>query len=259
MHIVSGNTANHARLPRYVAISLVSALIFISLMGFFAFNVTAAHWELSVGQWLQSIRTPWLDTLAVSVTMAADWPFNALVAICLVVYLGLNARYWLALHLTCVCLSANVAVPLIKNLTERARPEFHQTQLDSFSFPSGHSCIAALSAGVIALLLAQNHSALARKWFYVCAACYATLVAATRVYLSVHWTTDVIAGLSFAGILLPAFAWQLHTDSAAATINFNPLLFIVLLLSSFTVYALLTFDEQLIHYGFAVLASPLSQ
>ncbi|MFD2415023.1 phosphatase PAP2 family protein [Amycolatopsis pigmentata] len=65
-----------------------------------------------------------------------------------------------------------------------------------FSFPSGHSTDAALAAGLLAWLLVRRVGARGAIW--AGAAGYATVVGATRVYLGVHWPSDVLGGWAFA-------------------------------------------------------------
>nr|WP_234025103.1 phosphatase PAP2 family protein [Streptomyces sp. SID8354] len=71
------------------------------------------------------------------------------------------------------------------------------------SFPSGHATTAALAAGILAWgVLRRAHPGTGRFW---CAllALWALGVGLTRVYLSVHWAGDVLAGWLLAAALLP--------------------------------------------------------
>jgi membrane-associated phospholipid phosphatase len=84
----------------------------------------------------------------------------------------------------------------IKYLVERARPDISRlTGFAGTSFPSGHSTAAAATLAAIALISTRNRSRRAKIAGASIAAGLAVAVGATRVFLGVHWFTDVLAGL----------------------------------------------------------------
>jgi membrane-associated phospholipid phosphatase len=84
----------------------------------------------------------------------------------------------------------------IKYIVERARPDISRlTGFAGTSFPSGHSTAASASFAAIALILTRSRSRRVKIAGASVAAGIAVTVAATRVFLGVHWFTDVIAGL----------------------------------------------------------------
>jgi membrane-associated phospholipid phosphatase len=109
-----------------------------------------------------------------------------------------QARYWLA--------SLMLAVPgglvlnvLLKYIFQRARPSFDDPLLTlaSFSFPSGHTSGAVLFYGILAAYLVCH----ARRWrvraLPVCVALLmVALVALSRVYLGLHYLSDVLAAVA---------------------------------------------------------------
>jgi membrane-associated phospholipid phosphatase len=84
----------------------------------------------------------------------------------------------------------------IKYIVERARPDISRlTGFAGTSFPSGHSTAAAATYAAIALILTRHRSRRTRIAGASIAAGIAVTIAATRVFLGVHWFTDVVAGL----------------------------------------------------------------
>jgi undecaprenyl-diphosphatase len=88
-------------------------------------------------------------------------------------------------------------VDLIKWIVDRARPDIDRlTGFSGPSFPSGHAAAAAASFAAFALLVGTGRSRQAKAVLAAVAVALATGIAASRVFLGVHWLTDVLAGLA---------------------------------------------------------------
>jgi len=94
-------------------------------------------------------------------------------------------------------------------------PAFFGTLPPSFSFPSGHALSSFCFYGVLAGLLSRRirgHAKHVALW--AVAATMVTITGLSRIYLGVHWPTDVIAGYCAAAVwvsgLLAADRWRLH-------------------------------------------------
>lgn len=91
----------------------------------------------------------------------------------------------------------------------RARPDFvtHHSIVYSKSFPSGHSMLAAATYLTLAAILVRLQPNRRLKLFIVTVACVLTgLTGVSRVYLGVHWPSDVLAGWA-AGAAWAALVW----------------------------------------------------
>ncbi|GAA0526588.1 undecaprenyl-diphosphatase [Rhizomicrobium palustre] len=107
---------------------------------------------------------------------------------------------------------AQLSSGLFKDIYERARPSFaiYGDLPTSMSFPSGHSTVATATYFLLAVIVASLEPRRAMKALaFSVAALLALLIGVSRVYLGVHWPSDVLAGWSlgaawalFAAILL---------------------------------------------------------
>ncbi|WP_447529370.1 phosphatase PAP2 family protein [Vreelandella sp. TE19] len=143
--------------------------------------------------------------------------FTALGGVGVLVLLTLGALGYLLLarHFR-AALFALVAVPggillstLMKMGFDRARPDLvpHEAMVYTASFPSGHSMMSAVTYLTLAALLIRIQPALRLKAYLLILAILLTLlVGMSRVYLGVHWPTDVLAGWT-AGASWAALCW----------------------------------------------------
>ena len=139
----------------------------------------------------------WLTDLALRLTDLGGWKIRDAMALAAVATLALRHHRRAALVFAGTGVAGACIEPLLKNLFARARPDLapHLTGASGYAFPSGHSFNSAAIAMGIALALASTASSQQRRVAMIaCAVAISLSIAWSRVFLGVHWPSDVIAG-----------------------------------------------------------------
>ncbi|OGG52726.1 hypothetical protein A3H16_00295 [Candidatus Kaiserbacteria bacterium RIFCSPLOWO2_12_FULL_53_8] len=126
--------------------------------------------------------------------------------VCLGLAFALRRKLSWAAGLVISVIGAGGTTLVLKELVQRARPDvFYRAYAETgFSFPSAHAALAAAFYGFCIYLLWKNVPP--RLWRILATIVLATLIAAiafSRLYLGVHYVSDVIGGLIVGGI----FVW----------------------------------------------------
>jgi undecaprenyl-diphosphatase len=151
----------------------------------------------------------WLETAMLDLTAIGGPTVLGLVVLSVVGFLALQGRDRTALVVLITAASGEVANIAMKNVFLRPRPTVvpHLRDVASTSFPSGHameSAIIYLTLGAMLMRLAERR---ATKLYCIGMAIFVTfLVGVSRVYLGVHYPTDVIGGWIF-GFLWASLCW----------------------------------------------------
>jgi membrane-associated phospholipid phosphatase len=162
----------------------------------------------------------WLPKVAADVTALGG---GVILTIVVLLATGLLAvqRLWLSAAATLAAsISGGLVVSLVKTEVARPRPDLvdHLVQVSNMSFPSGHSANSAIVYLTLAGLASQvTVSAAARRYILVMAILMVGAIGCSRVYLGVHWPSDVLAGWSFG--TLWALGWWLATARAREAIG----------------------------------------
>lgn len=160
--------------------------------------------DKSIWQYISKIRNVEITPEIIVVTKLADSWFLFIVVSIVTVYLVLKLKkYFIAIWLcSSIILGALLLNYFLKNYYDRPRP-FEINQIENlanasgYSFPSGHSMGSIITYLLITYLLTKKISNdFLRYIVYIMAILLCMLIAFTRVYLGVHYPTDVIAGFS---------------------------------------------------------------
>jgi undecaprenyl-diphosphatase len=143
------------------------------------------------------------------VTALGSAPVLVIAVLAVVGFLTLARSYRLALFTLAASIGGLALSSVLKYLIDRPRPELAAADAFTFtsSFPSGHSMMSAVIYLTLAALIARLMEKRRLKLYALGTAIALTcLVGASRVYLGVHWPSDVLAGWS-AGAAWALLSW----------------------------------------------------
>ncbi|WP_181215979.1 phosphatase PAP2 family protein [Mesobacillus foraminis] len=198
-------------IPRFMKLWIItisfitgfSMLIFVELSG----GLSAGRFhpiDQKVIDFVQTYSSPFLDSIMIFITtMGSKWVIGILLIGCMSLFLLVQRNYWGTLISFLTVAGGGILNLLLKGLFERERPDINRIiHADGFSFPSGHSMGSMIFYGFLGYLVIRS-----RKWPILSKLGWISLlsmviflIGISRVYLGVHYPTDVLAGFS-AGII----------------------------------------------------------
>jgi len=183
---------NHRRAGRFALVALLAGTV---MLGLVAWSVTLPAVQAvddAFNRLMISLRftpTVWLaEGFAFLGGVWINWPLRVAAMVVLAV-----RRSWAQLGAFALAIITSEAlIGPLKALYARPRPPDGILETTSFSFPSGHAIAGAVTAvGLVIVLLPPG----SKRWSWeVRAAIFASLMALSRTYLSMHWLSDVVAG-----------------------------------------------------------------
>jgi len=169
----------------------------------------AGHPDVPVGP-------PWLEGAMRDITSLGSSSVLVLIVTAVIVYLLLIRKAGTALFVLAAVAGGQALSTLLKAEIDRPRPDLvsHLVTETSLSFPSGHAMVSAVTYLTLGSLAARFLPGRTTKMFVLSLAVLTTLlVGVSRVYLGVHWPSDVLAGWC------AGFAWAMLCWLAARALQ----------------------------------------
>ncbi|WP_102272941.1 phosphatase PAP2 family protein [Cytobacillus massiliigabonensis] len=212
-----------------LSIPIIISIIFLLAFSFMAFIVSTnkiVHFDSVVISFVQGMENPSLTVAMKIFTFIGDTKSVIVLAILVIIflYVVLKHRIELILFITAIIGSA-LLNQLLKYTFQRARPELHRLiEIESYSFPSGHAMNAFTVYTVISFLLWRHiPSRAGRTVLIIISALMIFTIGISRIYLGVHYPSDIVAGYFASGCWLGMAIWifQKYQDSHSRRLSYK--------------------------------------
>lgn len=189
----------------------LSSGFLLCLAGVIAFGLLADEmaegdtgwFDAVVRNGVNSFAAPTLTNLAVFFSFVGDWPFLTVLGTAIFAYL-LYIKWKREAIIFLITNAGELVLNVtLKEIYQRQRPEafFGYELPPSYSFPSGHALGSFCFLGILAWLLAANvTSTIGTIEIYLTAAFLILVIGLSRIYLGVHYPSDVLAGYLVASV-----------------------------------------------------------
>ncbi|MCG1581439.1 phosphatase PAP2 family protein [Staphylococcus epidermidis] len=178
----------------------ISLLIVFTLI----FGIIAFFHESRLGKWIDNEVYEFIYSsesfITTSIMLGATkigevWAMVAL-SLLLVAYLMLKRFKIETLFFVIVMSLSSTLNPLLKNIFDRERPTLLRLiDISGFSFPSGHAMGSTSFFGSTIYVINRHDSGISKGVLIGLCALFILLISTSRVYLGVHYPTDIIAGI----------------------------------------------------------------
>jgi undecaprenyl-diphosphatase len=207
--------------PRRVYLGALAAAALLGGFGLIADAVTDGDTLNLDTAVLMALRTPgdmadpigpvWFEEAVRDITALGSFSVLGIIVIVVFAYLLLVGKHRTGWFMAFAVLGGTIISTVLKMLFDRPRPDLTGVaEVFSASFPSGHATVSAVVFLTIGAMLAESSPERHLKRFFVGVAIALTLlIGVSRVYLGVHYPTDVLAGWSLGA------AWALLCTTGA--------------------------------------------
>jgi membrane protein DedA with SNARE-associated domain/membrane-associated phospholipid phosphatase len=163
----------------------------------------STSFDRAVSLGLHGLDSPFMDVAMRVFSFVGSAPIVALVVLAVVLWALRRGDRWAAGVLVASSILDEAVNALLKFAFRRPRPSLFVeiAQLHSYSFPSGHAMAAVAVCGMCAAVAARLHPPASRS-LLAATTVLALLIGVSRVFLGVHWPTDVLAGYAAGAFLL---------------------------------------------------------
>ena len=149
-------------------------------------------WDFWISKHIYEIYNPILNKIIIFITSINNPLEITIITTIIVIYMIIKKYYYKAIFFAVSISGTGILVEIIKNIVKRERPPHYLIEVSGYSFPSGHATLSTALALGLYLILKDKVN---KKNLLILCIIYPILISFSRVYLNVHYLSDVIAGI----------------------------------------------------------------
>jgi undecaprenyl-diphosphatase len=175
----------------------IPLIIFIVLTIGISQHQLGLIWDHVILEKIHASQRVELDTIAVALTQLARGTSIFAIATLISLFLAWRKQWRSLGYLLIAVLGSGLLNRIVKALIHRDRPNLWESPLPEldFSFPSGHAMLSMALVIALVILIKQSHW---RSLFLFCGVIFAIAIGWTRLYLGVHYPSDILGGWALA-------------------------------------------------------------
>lgn len=208
-----------------VLILFIASLIVLSLLTFRVFQLKDEQFDHLVFEKVSVLVSNNTTSFLQFITfLGSTWFLTSVNLLLAVYFLFIRKHKWYSIKVPVIALGGVLLMLLMKQFFNRPRPLTPLLEaIDGFSFPSGHSFMGIVTYGLLILLI-WNSSArqLQKIWLIFCLVLLILLIGFSRIYLRVHYFSDVMAGFSAGIIWLSLSLFTIRKIERYSSQNLDP-------------------------------------
>lgn len=185
----------------HLSVGLLLSIVFIITFSRLAKSIMANEPLAGMDYWVNEnilyFRTPLVNTIMIIITQLGNQVFILICSAIIIFYMFLKGKIDIVISYITAIIGGGILNFILKIAIQRERPISETTLIEvaGFSFPSGHAMLSVIFYGMITYLLIREVKSLKLDLFIVLLAIFIIfLIGFTRIYLQVHYLSDVIAG-----------------------------------------------------------------
>ena len=197
----------------------ITMLISVFILLMIGYDNIFHAFDLKIISCIQSLKNEYLTVFYKMITIIADTYQSAIITILIVAFLYIKKYYREALFLAITMSACGIAMPLLKNIFSRERPDFYRLiEISGYSFPSGHTTSATTMYLTLAIVVLSIMNKLNKYFIFSIAVIGIVIIGSSRIYLGVHYPTDVMAGICL-GISIVSTVYVLYYSNSSEEVK----------------------------------------
>lgn len=228
--------------PEMRVLTLLAFMLLLAAIAFTALSQFLTERSLILGLndlvyfQLQQLHNPPFDGLMLIASNFGDDLFLALLTLILLAWTAINRNWLASWHMLAAFLLPVIVVHTLQFLFDVPRPDI-TASYTTLEFPGAHITIATAVYGFIAVVLTRDMPGLLRIGVYIGVAMLVLLIGFSRLYLGIHWLSDVLGGillgLVWVGVLGIAYRRHLHVQALPLKTLSYPITLMLILLAAY--------------------------
>ncbi|SCJ37165.1 Undecaprenyl-diphosphatase BcrC [uncultured Eubacterium sp.] len=181
------------------------ALICFAYIAYTVMSCDVLGYDTAIREWVYGLRSPLRNRILICITYLGNWQTIVMLGLALLIYPGTRRKIGLPFAVTAI--SSTVIYKIAKSIFQRPRPDLSVRIIEEsgYSFPSGHSMNCMVIYGILIYLTRRYcKNRTAANWITVLLGLLILVIGCSRVYVGVHFPTDILGGWSLGIAVLTA-------------------------------------------------------